>query len=103
MKSIIKIGEHTVLKGLNSASYVKIINYPLVLRKPSIPNSELTELLEKQQDIDYFWEPLWDYPLEEMQNGTVKDEGCFYVELIDDEGARYFETNIPNDEIRYYL
>ena len=108
MKSIIKIGGHCVVRGMSIDEYAKLVGSPT---KTIDSIDDLYNFLEEMEEAQGGCDPLWDFPLDEMQDDTIEDNGFFYVELFDDSDIelsrhptpRYFETLIPNTEIKEVL
>lgn len=102
MKSIIKIGTHYVVKGMSINEYAFLVGIFNKIKDYSMLKEALILLCEAQGGCD----PLWDFPLNEMQDSTIEaieDYECFYVELFDGEEPRYFETLIPITQIEEVL
>ena len=101
MKTITKIGEHTVVKGLSIDDYV----FFATGRNDKIHSyDELCMFLEEICEENNGCDPLWDFPREEMEDGTVEDNGCLYVEIYDDFlEPHYFETLIPIENFESVL
>lgn len=94
MKEIVKIGTHYVVKGMSVNEYAHLVGIFNEVKDYDVLTAALILLCEA---------PLWDFPLDEMQDGTVADQGYFYVELFDGEEPRYFETLIPVTQIEEVL
>lgn len=102
MKSVVKIGTHYVVKGMNINEYAFLVGIFNEVKDYDMLTEALILLCEAQGGCD----PLWNFPLDEMQNGTIEvteDYECFYVELFDGKEPRYFETLIPITQIEEVL
>ncbi len=99
MKEIVKIGAHYVVKGMSVNEYAHLVGIFNEVKDYNMLTEALILLCEVQGGCD----PLWDFPLDEMQDSTIEDQGYFYVELFDGEEPRYFETLITIDEIKKIL
>ena len=99
MKEIVKIGAHYVVKGMSVNEYAHLVGIFNEVKDYNMLTETLILLCEVQGGCD----PLWDFPLDEMQDSTIEDQGYFYVELFDGEEPRYFETLITIDEIKKIL
>lgn len=100
MKEIVKIGTHYVVKGMSVNEYAHLVGNPV----ESINSIEdLCHFLDDMCEAQGGCDPLWDFPLDEMQKDDIEDYGYFYVELFDGEEPRYFETLIPVTEIKEVL
>jgi len=111
MKSIVKIGEHYVVRGMSIDEYARLVGSPGSPTKSIDSIEDLCAFLDEMEEVQGGCDPLWDFPLDEMQDDTIEDNGFFYVELFDDSDIelsghptpRYFETLIPNTEIKEVL
>ncbi len=99
MKEIVKIGAHYVVKGMSVNEYAHLVGIFNEVKDYNMLTEALILLCEVQGGCD----PLWDFPLDEMQDSTIEDQGYFYVELFDGEEPRYFETLIPITQIEEVL
>ena len=86
MKQLVKIGGHLILRGATREEYEKMLKH-----------SKATT-----DDI----EAIFDYPLEEMEDDTVEDNGYVYVELTDVidgvEEKRYYESFTSRYNLKPY-
>ena len=100
MKTIVRIGDHCVVRGMDINEYAHLVGNPV----ESINSIEdLCHFLDDMCEAQGGCDPLWDFPLDEMQEDSIEDYGYFYVELFDGEEPRYFETLIPITEIKEVL
>lgn len=99
MKSIVKIQNHYVVKGMSVNEYAHLVGIFNEVKDYNMLTEALILLCEAQGGCD----PLWNFPLDEMQDNTIEDQGYFYVELFDGEEPRYFETLITIDKIKEVL
>lgn len=102
MKSIVKIGNAIVIKGMSIQEYLefvkKIIGEDSRISKIA-SYKKLVEFLDRRCEENGGCDPLWDFPLDELNEREIEDYDYFFVELFDDEEPRYFETLIPIEKI----
>lgn len=97
MKTIVRIGDHCVVRGMDINEYAQLVGLPIEVEN----YDELREVLDLKCESSGGADPLWDFPLDELEER--EDEGYFFVELFDSEEPRYFETLIPVTEIKEVL
>ena len=98
MKSVVKIQNHYVVKGMSVNEYAHLVGNPSCVINTY---EELQYFLDEQSEMNNYCDPLWDFPLDEL--GEREDYDYFYVELFDGEEPRYFETLITIDRIKEVL
>ena len=108
MREIVKIGDAFVVRGMSLNEYADLINShnctSVVLVREINTYQELQEMLDELSEINNYCDPIWDFPLDELQEREKEDYDYFFVELQDDEGDdRYFETYIPITQIKEVL
>lgn len=75
--NIITIGNHSVVQGVTPDAYCAIMANTV-----------------RPEDRDSYW----DFPLSEMEDGTIEDNGCLYFEIEQAGEKRYFESALKKDE-----
>lgn len=89
-----KLGKHFI-EHMTVNEYVqKCINPLLVVSIGELTSTEDLYMLLDDLSNDGM-ESFWDYPLAEMLDDTVTDDGYLYAEIEVDGENRYFETCIP--------
>ena len=100
MRNIVKIGDAFVVRGMSNNEYAHLVGIFNEVTDYDLLNEALILLCEH----NYGYDPLWDFPLDELQERDKEDYDYFFVELQDDEGNnRYFETLIPITQIKEVL
>ena len=87
---ITKINKYYVLVGVDFNYYANMVGNP---------ETDITSFNELDDFLDNeLWnkrggcDPLWDYPLEELEDGVLENDENIYVELTDGEETRYYES-----------
>lgn len=75
--NIITIGNHSVVQGVTPDVYCAI----------------MAKTVDPDERDSY-----WDFPLSEMEDGTVEDNGCLYFEIEQAGEKRYFESALEKDK-----
>lgn len=101
-KKIITIGTHRVAVGFTPEEYTKLIGAHRILENKYDDEGydELCNLLDEMVEMNGGCDPLWDFPLDEMEDNTIEDNGFIYVELCYDGVPRYFETILTEKEFK---
>lgn len=97
MKTIVRMGSHCVVRGMDINEYAQLVGLPIEVEN----YDELREALDLKCESSGGADPLWDFPLDELEER--EDEDYFFVELFDGSEPRYFETLIPVTEIKEVL
>ena len=108
MRDIVKIGDAFVVRGMSINEYAHLVSSlnctSVVLITEINTYKDLQEMLDELSEINNYCDPLWDFPLNELEEREEQDYDYFFVELQDDEGNnRYFETLIPITQIKKVL
>lgn len=96
MKTIVRIGSHCVIRGMDINEYAQLVGLPVEVEN----YDELREALDLKCESSGGADPLWDFPLDELNE---REDDYFFVELFDGSEPRYFETLIPVTEIKEVL
>ena len=102
MKSVVKIGNAIVIKGMSIQEYLefvkKIIGADSRISKIT-SYKKLVKFLDQRCEENGGCDPLWDFPLDELNERVLEDYDYFFVELFDNEEPRYFETLIEIKDV----
>ena len=102
MKSVVKIGNAIVIKGMSIQEYLEFVK-KIIGEDPRISKvtsyKKLVNFLDRRCEENGGCDPLWDFPLDELNGREIEDYDYFFVELFDNEEPRYFETLIEIKDV----
>ena len=99
MTSVVKIGNAIVIKGMSIQEYLEFVIGKDSRTSKITSYKKLVEFLDQRCEENGGCDPLWDFPLDELNEREIEDYDYFFVELFDGEEPRYFETLIPIEDV----